>query len=84
MEVRLNTMVTDVDYMGLTVKEKDGTEHRIDCAVKVWSAGVQASPLGKHARRTVRRDRMSIAPAAWSSSRTSPSRVIRMSSSSET
>jgi NADH dehydrogenase len=47
VEVRLNTMVTDVDYMGLTVKEKDGSEHRIDCAVKVWSAGVQASPLGK-------------------------------------
>jgi NADH:ubiquinone reductase (H+-translocating) len=47
VEVRLNTMVTDVDYMGLTVKEKDGTEHRIDCGVKVWSAGVQASPLGR-------------------------------------
>jgi NADH:ubiquinone reductase (H+-translocating) len=47
VEVRLNTMVTDVDYMGLTVKEKDGTEHRIDCACKVWSAGVQASPLGR-------------------------------------
>jgi NADH:ubiquinone reductase (H+-translocating) len=47
VEVKLNTMVTDVDYMGLTVKEKDGSEHRIDCAVKVWSAGVQASPLGK-------------------------------------
>ena len=49
VEVRLNTMVTDVDYMGLTVKEggADGAEHRIECAVKVWSAGVQASPLGK-------------------------------------
>src|SRR4029450_11233961 len=47
VEVKLNTMVTDVDYMGLTVKEKDGTEHRIEAAVKVWSAGVQASPLGK-------------------------------------
>ncbi len=47
VEVKLNTMVTDVDYMGLTVKEKDGDEHRIECAVKVWSAGVQASPLGK-------------------------------------
>ena len=47
VEVKLNTMVTNVDYMGLTVKEKDGTEHRIDCAVKVWSAGVQASPLGR-------------------------------------
>ncbi|OBG12988.1 NADH dehydrogenase [Mycolicibacterium celeriflavum] len=47
VEVKLNTMVTDVDYKGLTVKEKDGAEHRIECAVKVWSAGVQASPLGK-------------------------------------
>lgn len=46
VEVKLNTMVTDVDYMGLTVKE-DGAEHRIEAAVKVWSAGVQASPLGK-------------------------------------
>lgn len=46
VEVKLNTMVTDVDYMGLTVKE-DGEEHRIEAAVKVWSAGVQASPLGK-------------------------------------
>jgi NADH dehydrogenase len=46
VEVKLNTMVTDVDYMGLTVKA-DGEEHRIECAVKVWSAGVQASPLGK-------------------------------------
>jgi NADH dehydrogenase len=51
VEVKLNSMVTDVDYMGLTVKEKVGEdvseEYRIECAVKVWSAGVQASPLGK-------------------------------------
>ncbi len=47
VEVMLNTMVTNVDYMGLTVKEKDGAERRIDCACKVWSAGVQASPLGR-------------------------------------
>ena len=47
VEVMLNTMVTDVDYMGLTVKEKDGTERRIEAACKVWSAGVQASPLGR-------------------------------------
>jgi NADH dehydrogenase len=46
VEVKLNTMVTDVDYLGLTVKQ-GGEEHRIECAVKVWSAGVQASPLGK-------------------------------------
>ena len=49
VEVKLNTMVTDVDYMGLTVREggADGEEKRIEAAVKVWSAGVQASPLGK-------------------------------------
>ena len=47
VEVQLNAMVSNVDYKGLTVKEKDGTERRIDCACKVWSAGVQASPLGK-------------------------------------
>jgi len=47
VEVWLNTMVTDVDYMGLTVKDKDGAQHRIECACKVWSAGVQASPLGR-------------------------------------
>lgn len=33
--------------MGITVKDKDGGERRIECACKVWSAGVQASPLGK-------------------------------------
>ena len=37
----------DVDYKGITVKDKDGTERRIECACKVWAAGVQASPLGK-------------------------------------
>ncbi|CAM3064302.1 NAD(P)/FAD-dependent oxidoreductase [Skermania piniformis] len=47
VEVQLNAMVTDVDYQGITVKEKDGTERRIECACKVWSAGVQANPLGK-------------------------------------
>jgi NADH dehydrogenase len=49
VEVKLNTMVTDVDYMGLTIREggEDGEETRIEAAVKVWSAGVQASPLGK-------------------------------------
>lgn len=47
VEIQLNAMVTNVDYMGITVKDKDGTERRIECACKVWSAGVQASPLGK-------------------------------------
>ena len=46
VEVQLNAMVTNVDYLGITIKEKDGAERRIECACKVWSAGVQASPLG--------------------------------------
>ncbi|MGV0795111.1 NAD(P)/FAD-dependent oxidoreductase [Mycolicibacterium sp. XJ1819] len=47
VEVLLDTMVTDVDYQGLTIKRKDGASERIECACKVWSAGVQASPLGR-------------------------------------
>ena len=47
VEVYPNSTVTDVDYMGITAKDKDsGEERRIPCACKVWSAGVQASPLG--------------------------------------
>ena len=47
VEVRVNSMVTNVDYMGVTLKDKNGIESRVECACKVWSAGVQASPLGK-------------------------------------
>ena len=47
VEVMLNAMVTDVDDTGVEVKEQDGTTHRITTACKIWSAGVQASPLGK-------------------------------------
>lgn len=47
VEIQLNAMVTAVDYMGITVKEKDGGQRRIECACKVWAAGVQASALGK-------------------------------------
>ncbi|MDT5257838.1 MAG: hypothetical protein QOD10_2918 [Mycobacterium sp.] len=46
VEIQLNAMVTAVAYKGITIK-KDGTEHRIQCACKVWAAGVQASALGK-------------------------------------
>ena len=46
VEVQLNAMVTAVDYQGITIKEKDGSERRIECACKVWAAGVAASPLG--------------------------------------
>ncbi|MCK0440757.1 NAD(P)/FAD-dependent oxidoreductase [Gordonia alkaliphila] len=46
VEIQLNAMVTDLDYDGLVVREKDGTERRIESQCKVWSAGVQASSLG--------------------------------------
>ena len=48
VQVFPNSVVTDVDYMGITVKNKEtGQSTRINCAAKVWSAGVAASPLGK-------------------------------------
>ncbi|MGO9510026.1 MAG: NAD(P)/FAD-dependent oxidoreductase [Mycobacterium sp.] len=47
VEVQLNAMVRAVDYQGIAIKEKDGSERRIECACKVWAAGVQASSLGK-------------------------------------
>ena len=47
VEIQLGAMVTDVDRNGITVKHADGTIDRIECATKVWSAGVSASPLGK-------------------------------------
>ncbi|MFW0785041.1 NAD(P)/FAD-dependent oxidoreductase [Gordonia sp. CPCC 206044] len=47
VEVQLGAMVVDLDYDGLVVKDKDGTTRRIESQCKVWSAGVQASPLGK-------------------------------------
>ena len=47
VEIQLGAMVTNVDRNGLTVKDSDGTTRRIESACKVWSAGVQASRLGK-------------------------------------
>jgi NADH dehydrogenase len=47
VEIQLNAMVTAVDYEGITVDGKDGTQRRIPCACKMWAAGVAASPLGK-------------------------------------
>ncbi|QSE88246.1 NAD(P)/FAD-dependent oxidoreductase [Rhodococcus pseudokoreensis] len=47
IEIQLGAMVVDVDVDGLAVKDKDGTQRRIESQCKVWSAGVQASPLGK-------------------------------------
>jgi NADH:ubiquinone reductase (H+-translocating) len=47
VEIQLNAMVTAVDYKGITIREKEAGERRIESACKVWAAGVQASPLGK-------------------------------------
>ncbi|MFC0315559.1 NAD(P)/FAD-dependent oxidoreductase [Gordonia phosphorivorans] len=59
VEIQLNAMVTDLDYDGLVVREKDGTERRIESQCKVWSAGVQASGLGAilHEKTGVELDR---------------------------
>jgi NADH dehydrogenase len=48
VEIQLGAMVTNVDRNGINVKYSDGREERIECQTKVWSAGVAASPLGKH------------------------------------
>jgi NADH dehydrogenase len=47
VEIQLGAMVTDVDRNGITVKDSDGTIRRIESQCKVWSAGVQASRLGR-------------------------------------
>src|ERR1700753_470261 len=46
-EIQLGSVVTAGDHTGITVKDHDGTERRIESACKVWSAGVQASRLGR-------------------------------------
>lgn len=46
--VKLNALVTNVDENAVTYKSTiDDSEHTIEAFCKIWSAGVQASPLGK-------------------------------------
>lgn len=46
--VKLNAMVTDMTDDTVTYKStKDDSEDTINSKTKIWSAGVQASPLGK-------------------------------------
>ncbi len=47
VEVVLDTLVTDVDDTGLTLKHKDGTTTRVEATCKVWAAGVEGNPLGR-------------------------------------
>ena len=46
VEIQVGAMVTGVDEEGVDVRDVDGRERRIEASTKVWSAGVQASPLG--------------------------------------
>ena len=46
VEVWTETMVTEVDSRGFTVKRKDGSTERVESVCKVWAAGVSANPLG--------------------------------------
>lgn len=49
VEIVLNSMVTDVTREAVTYKDmKTGEETSIPSYAKIWSAGVAASPLGKH------------------------------------
>jgi len=47
VEIHLGVRVTDVDADGVHTSSADPALARIPAAVKVWAAGVQASPLGR-------------------------------------
>ncbi len=47
VDVRTRAMVTGVDATGLTYRDADGDEVRLEALTKMWAAGVQASPLGQ-------------------------------------
>ncbi|MEN0136864.1 MAG: NAD(P)/FAD-dependent oxidoreductase [Rhodococcus sp. (in: high G+C Gram-positive bacteria)] len=47
VEVRLGSAVIGVDAAGVTIKDGRGETVRIESACKVWSAGVEASPLAR-------------------------------------
>jgi NADH dehydrogenase len=45
VELRMGTRVVGVDATGVDIVGPDGAQSRLDAYVKVWAAGVQASPL---------------------------------------
>ncbi|WP_116114198.1 NAD(P)/FAD-dependent oxidoreductase [Austwickia chelonae] len=53
VQVQLGVMVTDVDATGVVVKHQDGRLERIESICKVWAAGVQGNPLGRHVAEQV-------------------------------
>jgi NADH dehydrogenase len=46
IQVKTSAPVVGVDNLGITIKDPDGKEERIEAITKVWAAGVAASPLG--------------------------------------
>jgi NADH dehydrogenase len=46
VEIQTGSMVVGVDAEGIDVQSGDGQRRRVATMTKVWSAGVQASPLG--------------------------------------
>lgn len=47
VEVRLNTMATDLDAQSITLSVKDQEPERLEADTKIWAAGVQAAAIGK-------------------------------------
>ncbi|HZR96836.1 MAG TPA: NAD(P)/FAD-dependent oxidoreductase [Gaiellaceae bacterium] len=47
VEIRTGTLVTGVDEDGVELRTGDGGVERLRAVTKIWSAGVQASPLGR-------------------------------------
>ena len=45
VEVHLQSVVTQVDDRGLTVRRKDGGTDRVEARTVLWTAGVEAPPL---------------------------------------
>ncbi|MBA2560020.1 MAG: NAD(P)/FAD-dependent oxidoreductase, partial [Propionibacteriales bacterium] len=53
VEVKTSSIVVDVDIAGITVKDPEGKEERIEAVCKIWAAGVSANPLGAHVAEQV-------------------------------
>ena len=82
VQLRMRSRVTDVKADAIIVEGPDG-EERVACHTKVWSAGVQASPLGALLGRGDAA-RAPIAPGTSKCSPTARCRVTRRCSSSAT
>ena len=69
VELHMNSLVTDIDSNGVTVKTKDGSLVRHDAGIALWTAGVGAPPVAIGDRRGHRAPRPT-GPAASRSATT--------------